>query len=161
MSITSRKVTTTTILRGRQNAQVNALWVDSQDFNKVIDDLLFLDTKVENRTGVAINATATATTAQIASGYITSTSAAATAITLPTATTLATALGAAAGTSFRFIVDNTAGADTVTIVVGTGITVLPAPVIIGTDTLTVATLNLAIFELVFTSETAATIIRIA
>lgn len=65
----------------------------------------------------AINATATATAAQVATGYITSTSAAATAITLPTGTLLGAALGATQGTTFDLYIDNTAGANTVTIVV--------------------------------------------
>ena len=65
----------------------------------------------------AINATATATAAQVATGYITSTSAAATAITLPTGTLLGAALGATQGTTLDLFIDNTAGASTVTMVV--------------------------------------------
>ena len=67
----------------------------------------------------AINATATATAAQVATGYITSTSAAATTITLPTGTLLGAALGATAGTVLDLYIDNTAGASTVTIAVAT------------------------------------------
>ena len=67
----------------------------------------------------AINATATATAAQVATGYITSTSAAATTITLPTGTLLGAALGATRGTTLDLYVDNTAGASTVTIAVAT------------------------------------------
>lgn len=67
----------------------------------------------------AINATATATAAQIATGYITSTSAAAVTITLPTGTLLGAALGATAGSVFYLLVDNTAGANTVTMAVAT------------------------------------------
>jgi len=70
-------------------------------------------------TANAINATATATAAQVADGYITSTSAAATTITLPTGTLLGAALGATQGTSFDLWIDNTAGANTVTIAVAT------------------------------------------
>jgi sulfur carrier protein ThiS len=70
-------------------------------------------------TANAINATATATAAQVATGYITSTSAAATAITLPTGTALGNYLGASQGTVFDLIIDNTAGASTVTVVVNT------------------------------------------
>jgi hypothetical protein len=70
-------------------------------------------------TTAAINATATATAAQVATGYITSTSAAGTTITLPTGTLLGAALGATQGTVFDLIVDNTAGANTVTIAVAT------------------------------------------
>lgn len=67
----------------------------------------------------AINATATATPAQVASGYITSTSALATTITLPTGTLLGTQLNATQGTIFELYVDNTAGANTVTMAVAT------------------------------------------
>lgn len=67
----------------------------------------------------AINATATALASQVATGYITSTSVAATTITLPTGTLLGTALGATQGTSFDLYVDNTAGANTVTMAVAT------------------------------------------
>lgn len=68
-------------------------------------------------TPVAINATATATAAQVATGYITSTSAAATTITLPTGTLLGAAIGATQGTILELYVDNTAGANTVTMAV--------------------------------------------
>jgi hypothetical protein len=70
-------------------------------------------------TANAINATATATAAQVASGYITSTSAASTTITLPTGTDLGTAIGATKGTVLDLYIDNTAGASTVTIAVNT------------------------------------------
>lgn len=65
----------------------------------------------------AINITATATAVQVATGYITSTSAAAVTITLPTGTLLGTQLGATQGSVFRLYIDNTAGANTVTIAV--------------------------------------------
>lgn len=114
----------------------------------------------EKHTAAAINITATATPAQIATGYITSTSAAAVGITLPTATDLGTALGAAAGTSFEFIVDNTAGANTVTVIVGAGITAA-TPVITGGGTLTVSVANaIGIFRVVFSSATVAKLYRI-
>lgn len=65
----------------------------------------------------AINITAAATAAQVATGYITSTSAAAVAITLPTGTLLGAALGATQGTTLDLYIDNTAGANTVTVAV--------------------------------------------
>lgn len=68
-------------------------------------------------TSAAINSSGTATAAQVATGYITSTSASGTTITLPTGTLLGAALGATAGTVFDLIIDNTAGASTVTIAV--------------------------------------------
>lgn len=66
-----------------------------------------------------INATATATAAQVATGYITSTSVAPTTITLPTGTLLGAQLDATQGTTFDLYVDNTAGASTVTMAVAT------------------------------------------
>lgn len=66
----------------------------------------------------AINSTATATAAQVATGYITSTSAAGTTITMPTGTLLGAQLNATQGTTFELYIDNTAGASTVTIAVG-------------------------------------------
>lgn len=110
---------------------------------------------------VAIDATATATVDQILSGYITSTSAAATSITTPTATALATALGAVRGTSFDFMIDNSAGANTVTLVLDGSITV-NTPAITGGAALTVSVANaIGTFRIVFTSTTAAKIFRIS
>lgn len=68
---------------------------------------------------VAANITATLTAAQVATGYITSTSAAAVTLTLPTGTLLGAALGAVQGTTFDLYIDNTAGANTVTMAVAT------------------------------------------
>jgi len=68
---------------------------------------------------VAINATATATAAQVATGYITSTSATTATITLPTGTLLGAAIGAVQGTVLDLYIDNTAGANTVTLAVAT------------------------------------------
>ena len=80
-------------------------------------NLVFTDQN--HPTTAAINATATATAAQVATGYITSTSAAPTTITLPTGTLLGAALSATRGTVLELYVDNTAGASTVTIAVAT------------------------------------------
>lgn len=113
-------------------------------------------------TATAINATATATAAAIQTGLITSTSAAATTITLPTATALATQIGAVKGSSLEFIVDNTAGANTVTVAVGSGI--VATSVLTGGTTLTVAasaTQGVGVFRLTFISATAAILSRLA
>lgn len=117
---------------------------------------------------VAINATATATAAQVQAGYITSTSAAATTITLPTATALATQLGASRGTIFELYIDNTAGANTVTIAAGSGMT---ASAVAQVATYGVPTFGLmtvpsgnsgtARFTFVFSSATACTYTRTA
>jgi hypothetical protein len=85
--------------------------------NLTATNLVFTDQN--HPSTAAINATATATAAQVATGYITSTSAAATTITLPTGTDLGAAISATRGTVLDLFVDNTAGANTVTIAVAT------------------------------------------
>jgi hypothetical protein len=120
---------------------------------------------VTHATSAAINATATATAAQVATGYITSTSAAAVSITLPTGTLLGAELGAVAGTVFDLFVDNTAGANTVTILVATnGIkSALGAAEAGGAGLLTVPSgvTGLARFTLMFSSATAYVFTRTA
>ena len=113
----------------------------------------------------AINATATATAAQVATGYITSTSAAATAITLPTGTLLGAALSATQGTVLDLFVDNTAGASTVTMVVATnGILSSAAadtPGSFGDLTIAAGATGLACFRIMFSSPTAYVFTRTA
>jgi len=114
----------------------------------------------------AVNATGTATAAQVADGYITSTSAAATTITLPTGTLLGAAVGASRGTSLDLWVDNTAGANTVTIAVATN-GILSAAAAAGTGagagllTVPSGVTGIACFRLTFASATAYVFSRIA
>jgi len=120
---------------------------------------------ITHATSAAINATATATAAQVATGYITSTSAAATTITLPTGTLLGAALGAVRGTVFDLYVDNTAGANTVTMavavngVLSTGATDTPGS--FGDLTIASGATGIARFTLMFASATAYTFTRTA
>jgi len=113
----------------------------------------------------AINATATATAAQVVAGYITSTSAAATAITLPTGTLLGAALGATQGTALDLYIDNTAGASTVTMVVAVnGILSSGAadtPGSFGDLTIASGVTGLARFTIMFSSATAYVFTRTA
>lgn len=106
----------------------------------------------------AINSTGTATAAQVATGYITSTSGAATTITLPTGTLLGAQLGAKQGSIFRLYIDNTAGANTVTIAPGTNAIVSSAGVssatTFGLATVTSGVTGVAEFTLMFSSATA-------
>lgn len=111
------------------------------------------------RTAAPINSTATATATQVATGYITSTSASATSITLPSATLLASALGVTGGGAiFDLIVDNSAGANTVTVVASGTITAASA-VLTGGATLTVASGATGLFRIYFSSTTVAKIYR--
>ncbi len=113
----------------------------------------------------AINATATATPAQVASGYITSTSAAGTTITLPTGTDLGTAIGATKGTVLDLYIDNTAGASTVTIAVNTNAILSTAAVdtagSFGDLTVAAGATGLARYTLMFSSATAYAFTRTA
>ena len=119
-------------------------------------NLVFTDQN--HPTTAAINATATATAAQVATGYITSTSAAATTITLPTGTLLGAALSASRGTVLELYVDNTAGASTVTMAVATnGILSSAAadtPGSFGDLTIASGATGIGRFTIMFTSATA-------
>jgi hypothetical protein len=131
--------------------------------NLTASNLVYTDQN--HPTKAAINATATATAAQVITGYITSTSAAATTITLPTGTLLGEALGATQGTVMDLYIDNTAGANTVTIAVATnGILSTAAADTAGSfGDLTVASgaTGLARFTIMFSSATAYVFTRTA
>ena len=131
--------------------------------NLTTTNLVFQDQN--HPTTAAINATAVATAAQVATGYITSTSAAATAITLPTGTLLGAAIGAAKGTVMDLFIDNTGGASTVTIVVATnGILSSAAadtPGSFGDLTIAAGATGLACFRIMFSSATAYVFTRTA
>ena len=126
-------------------------------------NLVFTDQN--HPTTAAINATGTATAAEVATGYITSTSAAATTITLPTGTLLGAALGAARGTVYDLNIDNTAGANTVTIAVATNGVLSTAAVdtagSFGDLTVASGVTGLARFTLMFSSATAYAFTRTA
>jgi hypothetical protein len=113
----------------------------------------------------AINATETATAAQVADGYITSTSAAATTITMPTGTALGAALGASRGTVLDLYVDNTAGASTVTIAVNTNAILSTAAAdtagSFGDLTIAAGATGLARYTIMFSSATAYVFTRTA
>lgn len=114
---------------------------------------------IRKTTLTAHDVTATATADEIKGGTITSTSAAAVGLTLPTATEMATSLGAARGTTFDFFVDNGVGANTVTVIAGAGMTASSA--LTGGTTLTVASGVVGQFRLYFQSGTTAKLSRIA
>ncbi len=121
---------------------------------------------IQKLTPVAANATATLTAAQVATGYITSTSAAATTLTLPTGTLLGAAIGAVQGTLVNLFIDNTAGANIVTIAVavnGVLSALAAAGAGAGPGLLTVAAgvTGQAEFTLMFSSATAYTFTRTA
>lgn len=116
-------------------------------------------------TPVAVNASATLTAAQVATGYITSTSAAAVTMTLPTGTLLGAALGAVQGTIFDLTIDNTAGANTVTVAVAVNGILSAAAVANGASqgllTIPSGVTGQGTFQLIFSSATAYTFTRTA
>lgn len=138
---------------GEDGSQTN-FGIGSTTANVVIDKAV-----VQNRVPVAANITQTLSAAGLSGGAITSTSAGVVSLTLPTATALATEIGATRGTTFEFIIDNSVGASVVTVVVGAGITVPGTVVITGSATLTVAATEVGVFKLVFVSTTAAKLFR--
>jgi len=131
--------------------------------NLTTTNLVFTDQN--HPTTAAINATATATAAQVATGYITSTSAAPTTITLPTGTLLGAAISAAKGTVLDLYIDNTGGASTVTIAVATNgiLSTAAADSAASFGDLTVASgvTGLARFTIMFSSATAYVFTRTA
>ena len=131
--------------------------------NLTATNLVFTDQN--HPSTAAINATATATAAQVATGYITSTSASPTTITLPTGTAIGAAIGAAKGTVLDLYIDNTGGASTVTIAVATnGILSTAAADTAGSFgdlTIAAGATGLARFTIMFSSATAYVFTRTA
>ncbi len=131
----------------------------------VVGKIITSNAVIAKHKTAAINATATATAKEVATGYITSTSGAATVITLPTGTLLGSELGAAQGTVHRLYIDNTAGSNTVTIAVAVNgiLSALAAAEAGGAGLLTVPSgvTGQACFELMFSSSTAYTFTRVA
>ena len=113
----------------------------------------------------AINVTGAATAAQVADGYITTTSAAPTTITLPTGTALGAALGASQGTVLDLFIDNSAGASLVTVAVNTNAVLSSAAVDVaasfGDLTIAAGPTGIARYTLMFSSPTAYTFTRTA
>lgn len=120
---------------------------------------------VQEHTPVSINATATATAAQMASGYIKSLSAAPTTITFATGTLLGAELGANQGTILDLYIDNTGGASTVTVAVAVNGILSAAAAANGASqgllTIPAGVTGQACFRLMFSSSTAYTFTRVA
>jgi hypothetical protein len=118
-------------------------------------------------TKAALTATATLSAAQVATGYITVTSATAVTLTLPTGTSLGTAIGATQGTVLELYIDNTASTSSgiVTVAVATnGILSSAAadtPGSFGDLTIPVGATGLARFTIMFSSATAYVFTRTA
>jgi len=153
------------------NATTGAVTVDAtfgattSVTNLTATNLVFTDQN--HPTTAAINATATVTAAQVATGYIPVTSASAVTLTLPTGTLLGAALGATKGTVLDLYIDNTASTSSgiVTVAVATnGILSSAAadtPGSFGDLTIPVGATGLARFTIMFSSATAYVFTRTA
>ena len=116
----------------------------------------------------SVNATATLTAAQVATGYITCTSTSAVTMTLPTGTLLGAYLGAAQGTTLNFIIDNTASSSSGTVTVAVAVNgILSAAAAAGSGagagllTVPVGVTGIGEFEILFSSPTAYVFSRVA
>lgn len=106
----------------------------------------------------AINTSVTGTSAQFGTGVITCNASTPINIVTPTATALATQIGATQGTSFDSVVDNSTGTNTVTLILNLGITALG--VITGGNNLSVSSGSTGHFRWYFKSATAASFMRL-
>jgi len=144
----------------------SVLGVTTSVTNLTATNLVFTDQN--HPTTAAINATATATAAEVATGYITTTSAAAVTITLPTGTDLGAALGATKGTVLDLYIDNTAStvSGVVTVAVATN-GILSAAAAAGSGsgagllTVPIGVTGVGCFRIMFSSPTAYVFSRIA
>jgi hypothetical protein len=153
------------------NATTGAVTVDAtfgattSVTNLTATNLVFTDQN--HPTKAALTATATLSAAQVATGYITVTSATAVTLTLPTGTSLGTAIGATQGTVLELYIDNTASTSSgiVTVAVATnGILSSAAadtPGSFGDLTIPVGATGLARFTIMFSSATAYVFTRTA
>lgn len=107
---------------------------------------------------IAKDVTSTLSAGEFGAGRITSLSAAPVTLTLPSLPLAMTLLGAAKGDIYNFIVDNTLGANIVTVAVSAGITVITA-VVTGSDNLAVGVGSIGYFKLYFNTSTTAKLIR--
>lgn len=121
-------------------------------------NLPWVYTQVGSAGSFAVPASATVLAANMIKRYFITTSAAATNFQLDTAANLAAQIGAVQGTELPFTIDNTGGANIVTVVVATGI-VVGAGALTGNTTLTVPAGQKANFVIFFKSPTAALIYR--
>ena len=121
--------------------------------------------RIRKHSPAAINATATATAAEVITGWITSTSAAETTITLPTGTLLGGALNAVQGTTMDLYIDNTAGASGLFVAVAVNGVLSDAAVdsaaSFGDLIVTFGVTGLACFRIMFSSATAYVFTRIS
>ena len=116
---------------------------------------------INTRKTTAKDATATLTAAECLAGVITSTSAAAVALTLPSAADLIAVLnGGGQGTTFELIIDNSAGANSVTITPSATIAAITSPFTVTNPMIVTTAQKVGCFKFYFTSATSAIVSRV-
>lgn len=116
---------------------------------------------INTRDLTAKNTTATLTADECLAGVITSTSAAAVSLTLPSAADLIAVLnGGAQGTTFELIVDNSGGSNSITITPSASITAITSPFTITNPMIVTTAQKVGCFKFYFTSATSAIVSRI-
>ena len=108
--------------------------------------------------GYTVSTTTTLTAAQLAPAAIICTNISTITLMLPTTASLCTQLNGQVAVSFDFFIDNSAGAASVTLAIGSGMTVLTA--ITGGNNLVISAGNVGLYRLYFTSSTTSVFSRI-
>ena len=128
--------------------------------NNIIETVI-RGTVVNTRSKINKNTTATLTVEECLSGVIASTSPAAVALTLPSAADLIAVLnGGGQGTTFELIIDNSAGANSVTITPSATIAAITSPFTVTNPMIVTTAQKVGCFKFYFTSATSAIVSRI-
>ena len=128
------------------------------NFFKKLSFFIVQKQTIQHRTATTYTVDAVVTAAELSKGLLIVTTGTVT-LTLPTADNIIDQLGAGAGTTFDFVVQNSVNGGTCTISVNTGIVASGFP---SANTLTLdmsTTIGIATFRLTFISATAATLTR--
>ena len=115
---------------------------------------------INTHTKTAKNVTATLTAAECLAGVITSTSVAAVNLTLPAASSVYSVLAGGQGTTFELIIDNSAGANSVTITPSATIAAITSPFTVTNPMIVTTAQKVGCFKFYFISSTAAVITRV-
>lgn len=124
-----------------------------------VKEIVTAGAHIEKHSVTAKNVTATLTAAECLAGVITSTSVAAVFLTLPSGIDLSAQVSEI-GTTFELIIDNSAGANSVTITPSATVTAITSPFTVTNPMIVTTAQKVGCFKFYFTSETAAIVARI-
>lgn len=124
-----------------------------------VKEIVTAGVHIEKHSVTAKNTTATLTAAECLAGVITSTSVAAVSLTLPSGADLSAQVSGI-GTTFELIIDNSAGANSVTIVPSATVAAIASPFTITNPMIVTTAQKVGCFKFYFTSATSAIVSRI-